>query len=283
MKAEAGYKMKGILKNELKRAFINRNMAIALLVGSVIAILQVKDCGIPALESLRYFDLYGKAEYPDSLFNTWIGGEGYTYHATLYNLLIPLIAVFPFAGSLYLDIKNGYVKNIFTKTNKRYYFISKSIAAFLSGGTAVVLPLLLNLFLMSMFVPAVRPDSATMMFSLNEKSMFSEIYYSNPFLYLLIFFTLMFFMSGMLCIICLAISFFVDNYFVILTSVFVIYIVEKYICEYFLDIKYAFSIFFRIDQSVSGLSISYILLKYGVCAVAALSTIFIEAGNEKNY
>ena len=36
--------MKGIFKNEMKRAFINRNMFIAVFIGCVIAVMQAIKC-----------------------------------------------------------------------------------------------------------------------------------------------------------------------------------------------------------------------------------------------
>ena len=110
--------------------------------------------------------------------------RGWISHALI--IIGYIIAIFPYAGSLYQDIKSGYVKIIFTKVSKKKYFVSKIIAAFLSGGTAVVIPLILNLFLTALFVPALRPDASTMMFSINDGSMFSDIYYSKPFVYILL-------------------------------------------------------------------------------------------------
>lgn len=275
--------MKGIFKNEMKRAFINRNMFIAVFIGCVIAVMQVIKCSIPAIESLKLYELYGKAEYPDSLFNTWIGGVGYTYHAVLYTILIPLIAIFPYAGSLYQDIKSGYVKIIFTKVSKKKYFVSKIIAAFLSGGTAVVIPLILNLFLTALFVPALRPDASTMMFSINDGSMFSDIYYSKPFVYILLYMLLIFMMAGVFCVMCLAVSFLVDNYFVVLTSVFIYYIVENYICLYFWKTIYSFEQFFRIDQPVAGISIGFVLGKCMLFFIVSLEMLVVEAKREEIY
>lgn len=58
-------------------------------------------------------------------------------------LLVPLIAVLPFAASYVLDRTGGYLRHVLVRSSYRRYFLAKFVANLLAGGLAVALPLLL--------------------------------------------------------------------------------------------------------------------------------------------
>ena len=94
---------------------------------------------------------------------------------------------------------------------------------------------------------------------------------------------LIFMMAGVFCVMCLAVSFLVDNYFVVLTSVFIYYIVENYICLYFWKTIYSFEQFFRIDQPAAGISIGFVLGKCMLFFIVSLEMLVVEAKREEIY
>lgn len=262
--------MHNILKFELKRAFCNKNFIISLIIGLIIVsahlILQV----LPSVHSLNNY-LLGKGEYPLSLFNTWIGGEGHSMQPSLFNMLIPLLAAIPFMNSYYVDNKSGYIKNVFMKIEKKKYFIAKFISVFLSAGIAVILPLLIDLLLTAMFMPALIPDASSMTFSLNASCMLSDLFYQSPFIYLLIYFCIVFMYAGLLGVLGLTISFFVNNSLFVILSPFMFYVLADYILFYFGASKFSMRLFLRMDQPRAVIGIN-VLIVYIVISVALVIT-----------
>ena len=134
--------MYSILKFELKRAFINRFFVISVLLGSIISVLQTVEASLPYAFSINFvYDIY-----PMSVFNSYIGLSMTSVWTYVFFMIFPLIASLPYSSSYLSDVKGGYVKTIFIKTKKIYYFLAKLFAVFLSGGTVVLLPLILNYY-----------------------------------------------------------------------------------------------------------------------------------------
>ena len=103
--------MQKILKIELHRAFINWTFGVSIAIGCTIAISHLWFQVIPSICNLDNY-LLGKGEYPVSVFNKWIGGEGISLQSALYNMLLPCLAILPYGDSLFCDKKSGYIKNI---------------------------------------------------------------------------------------------------------------------------------------------------------------------------
>lgn len=87
------------------------------------------------------------------------GGRYACLEKQLFFLILPLLAALPFADSYFHDLRGGYLYNVCLRTDKKHYFAAKYLAVFLSGGTAVTLPLLANFLLCSMFLPSMKPES----------------------------------------------------------------------------------------------------------------------------
>ena len=99
-----------VLKLELKRAFFNRRLAIALLCLLAIVAAHIATSVIPAsLDQSMYIELTG---YPLSVFNRWIGGWPGTVYPALYFFLVPLMVCVPFSDSLYEDAVSGWREQI---------------------------------------------------------------------------------------------------------------------------------------------------------------------------
>ena len=147
--------MKQMLKIELERAFKSAGLKVSLLIGIVISALHFFQKVVPlALNPLRFYKT-GTLDTVANVNNTWMAmGEG--WHYTLYVRLIPLLVVIPYAITYYTDNKKGIVKNYYSRTKKINYILAKYIAVFLTGGTAAVLPLMLNLFATSAVIPSSK-------------------------------------------------------------------------------------------------------------------------------
>lgn len=215
--------MNRIFKLELKRAFINRSFVISIILGGIIAILQVAERAIP-FSSVTI--LYPN-EYPPSVFNTCMGFYSSMWSSVFF-LIFPILAALPFSDSFLVDKKSGYLQNIYTRGKKYQYLISKYLSVFLSGGAAVIIPLIVNLFIVCLCVPAVTPIAATGFFPIFGYATGAYIYYTYPFLYIFLFYLLIFITAGILSCTALFFSFFVRFKYIALLTPFLLFMSISY-------------------------------------------------------
>ena len=217
--------MKAIYTNEIKRAFNTIGMKLALLVGCALSIWHVITVIMPISEGQNYElsanaidDLY----VPISLFSTWMGNELFPIQSYIFYLILPLFAVLPFGSSFFEDIKSGYIINVCTRVEKKIYFKAKYLAVFLSGGVAVVAPLLLNLVLSSMFMPAFMPDNGTVG-TISPTTMVYEVFFTHPLIYVLMFIVIDFIFAGVIATLALSYTYFTEHRFGVMIVPFVFY------------------------------------------------------------
>ncbi len=214
--------MSSIIKFELHRAFHNRMFVIALTIGCVITLAHVFITTVPEfLGQSEARELYGsKNAYPLSLFNSWIGGGSSDLEINLYFLLLPLLICIPHADTFFSDRSSSYLRNIALRSELKGYFAAKIISIFLSAGCVAVIPLVLNLAVVAMIVPAFQPIPATGMFTISELSMMDTLFYQEPFIYLLLFLTLIFMLSGLLSLLVIPFSYIIANKTLVMLSPF---------------------------------------------------------------
>ena len=217
--------MKAIYTNEIKRAFNTIGMKLALLVGCALSIWHVITVIMPISEGQNYElsanaidDLY----VPISLFSTWMGNELFPIQSYIFYLILPLLAVLPFGSSFFEDIKSGYIINVCTRVEKKIYFKAKYLAVFLSGGVTVVAPLLLNLVLSSMFMPAFIPDNGTVG-TISPTTMAYEVFFTHPLVYVLMFIVIDFIFAGVMATLALSYTYFTEHRFGVMIVPFVFY------------------------------------------------------------
>lgn len=209
--------MKQTLNIELKKAFQNKLFWITIIIASIIAILSaVYNIQVMQEEKVYYMNAVAQfgseAVNPNmplySLFNHWICEDFSSLASSMFFMLFPIFAVLGYGWSLFSEQKCGYIKNVVTRTTKRNYFLSKYIVTFLSGGVIVAVPVILNFLIVSMFVPAVKPDVFyTIGWTVLAKSMFSEYFYAQPFLYVFLRILVVFLFSGAIATISYALAF----------------------------------------------------------------------------
>lgn len=270
--------MLNILKFELKRSFANRNFVIVIVIGLIITISHVMLSVIPSVSTLDNY-LLGKGEYPISVFNKWIFGEGHSIQPTLYNLLIPILATIPFVDSAFMDNKSGYTKNLFVKTKKRQYYIAKLLSTYLSAGIAVIIPVLVNLILTAVYLPSLIPEASAMTFSLNESCMLSDIFYTHPYLYVTLYMVIIFLYAGLFALLGLVAAFFVDNRLFVLLFPFMSYVLADLVLSYFDLHKFSPKLFLRPDQPAAA-DIKIVIIEY--CALLVILVCLYMREGEKN-
>lgn len=149
--------MKNTIKLEIHKAIKNKLFVISVLLGCAITILSliyqvnVSSLDFATIEKNPMISAY-------TVFSTWIGGDGYSLGASVYFFIFPLLISIPYGWSYCEEKKNGYIGAVVVKAGKTSYFWAKYIAVFLTGGLAMVIPLIFNFLLAMLFFPVATPQ-----------------------------------------------------------------------------------------------------------------------------
>lgn len=223
------------IKMEISRSFNNKFFVISLIIGIGIVVFYAIDslpfC-IAENEQFATGETFPMDYYKVSYIH-WIGSMVVSVAQYIFYLIIPLLAVLPFAGSLFSDIKSGYVKNICVRTNKKHYLIGKYIGVFLSGGAAVAIPLAVSFLITTAFLPTMTPEAAYYLTNVYFTQKWAEVIFQSPIMYVFLYIMLAFLYAGLLATFSLFISFITDKSFLPLVIPFFIYITISFSCEIF--------------------------------------------------
>ena len=114
--------MKAVLKIEFQRLFRSVTFYISMGIGLILTMTQFVMVGLQ--ESMHILDAYspkGISE-PYGVFSSYFGMAGPPLvYRQIYYLILPILAVFAYATTFCADHNSGYVKNLYTRTNKKYY------------------------------------------------------------------------------------------------------------------------------------------------------------------
>lgn len=212
--------MRIMIKTELERAFKSWGFWIALFIGLGISVSQLVTRVIPAaINPISFFESNNATVMPASAFQMWIG-NGATFEYTLYIRLVPILAAMPYAVTYLSDIKSGVIKNYVTRTSKNNYLVAKYVAVFVTGGITIVVPLLINYLVAITVLPSfVWPIGV---FAPSANSMWSEIFYTYPHVYIMMYMILFFVCGGLVSTVVLIISNLVNNRFVAVLAPYII-------------------------------------------------------------
>ena len=205
--------MCSVLKLELKKAFKNKFFWISVVLGWLITLLSFEHMvnmyyeGMSAISGNSTDIIYDPHIGINTVFNCWIGGEPFSLGSSIYFFVFPLLIALPYGWSYSEERKCGYRRMMITKTGKKKYYCAKYVAVFLSGGVAMVLPLIFNFWMTLLVVPAILPDvTMNMFYGVFGGSFLAELYYTVPFLYVAIYLFIDFVYCGFLVCICMAVS-----------------------------------------------------------------------------
>lgn len=205
--------MCSVLKLELKKAFKNKFFWISVVLGCLITLLSFEHMvnmyyeGMSAISGNSMDIIYDPHIGINTVFNCWIGGEPFSLGSSIYFFVFPLLIALPYGWSYSEERKCGYRRMMITKTGKKKYYCAKYVAVFLSGGVAMVLPLIFNFWMTLLVVPAILPDvTMNMFYGVFGGSFLAELYYTVPFLYVAIYLFIDFVYCGFLVCICMAVS-----------------------------------------------------------------------------
>ena len=205
--------MCSVLKLELKKSFKNKFFWISVVLGCLITLLSFEHMvnmyyeGMSAISGNSTDIIYDPHIGINTVFNCWIGGEPFSLGSSIYFFVFPLLIALPYGWSYSEERKCGYRRMMITKTGKKKYYCAKYVAVFLSGGVAMVLPLIFNFWMTLLVVPAILPDvTMNMFYGVFGGSFLAELYYTVPFLYVAIYLFIDFVYCGFLVCICMAVS-----------------------------------------------------------------------------
>ena len=214
--------MKEQIRIEAERMLRSRLLYVSLIIGCAIALVQFAAEVWPAAANpLKYYGGYYDS-YPYTVFSKWIGGSSMSPYALTYRIILPMIATMPYALTYHMDIKSGYVKNVYSRTRRINYLAAKYIVTFISAGCVAVIPYLLNLYATSCVLPSLTPvKNGT--FPIRAICMFQETYYSHPYGYIALYMLIYFLYAGIFASVALAAARLVENVFLLTLVPFIIY------------------------------------------------------------
>lgn len=199
--------MKSTIRSELYKALANKMLYIAIAIGLSFWAMDV----MGTQEKLKVFDeslqwavdsglrvCTGHEGY--SLFFLWSGLAPQTKGANLFYTVWPVLAAMSYGWSYCDERRSGVYNQIAARTSAMHYYVSKYIAVFISGGLAVAVPVLLGLLANAMFVPYALVLQGLGVVSNNN--FLSELYYTAPWAYGLIWCGVTFLCGGTAACLC---------------------------------------------------------------------------------
>lgn len=206
--------MKSLLKNECRRIFSGIDIKVILILGCSIAFWHFYQ-NVYKVEPINL-------DLPANVYTNWLGAGAYRMQSYWYYFIFPLLAVLPFAGTFYDDLKSGYIKSVLLRCDRKTYFMGKGIAVFLSGGIGVTVPLIFNFILTATLRPATRPDPHIGIGPLTSY-IGSELYYQHPFIYTMVYLMFDFAVGGIMAVGAMLLCYYVNYKFVALLLPYVLY------------------------------------------------------------
>lgn len=235
------------IKTELWKAFHNRSFYWALLIGVLVSLINI-------VENIFLVNEYSslminssnisKSYQGFSLFVNWIAINLSSVGSRIFYLIWPILAAMPYGCSYYQDRKTGLYDHLISRTDSFTYFISKYAAVFLSGGTVIATPVLLNLLLNAMVCPYYLPKVISSLVMVFDGNFLSELFYTMPWIYALIWCIVDFVWGGVTACICFIAGTKPHLQVLVTITPFVIYTLIDYLYTIFLNIGH-----FNIEMS----------------------------------
>ncbi|MBP3620290.1 MAG: ABC transporter permease [Lachnospiraceae bacterium] len=223
-----------VLKNEFQKLLRYKGIYIALIIGTLIVLGDIYYYYSEIY--VRFWEYYNMGYeknigmlQPPVLMESWIGHNLSSVYSEMFYVLLPFIAVLPFGVTYYEEIKSGYMKNVVIRVSRRKYVLAKYIVTFVSGGFVCMFPTLLSAWIASLYLPNIPLNPTAMVSNVSNMSFLSEIFYSKPLLYILIYSFIAFLFGGIFATMSIGISHLCDNRFFVYFFPFLLSICTEYI------------------------------------------------------
>lgn len=241
--------MKGFLRQECKRAFLNWRFAAVVLFGCGLAVMDLLGTrwlgGAVDLQQYVWGEEPGYSTVLDvnaavtSLY-FWMPDHGtasrYYY---LYKILVPIMAAIPYGASYLQDKKSGLINQLVVRCKgKGGYFAAKLTVTFVSGGMVAVIPLIASLIVGLCAMPWGVPVYSVGYFGVDGvRGVFGELFYTYPSVYVAVYLVYTFIFFGLLNCLCLFCVYFEENSYAVRLMPFIVYYGSNFIVKDVLGLR----------------------------------------------
>lgn len=183
------------IRLELKKALTGAAFKLAIAIaGAIVLYHLVIVYGM--MQQLPLEATPGRFTGKYNLFYWWLAIDCVSAPYAVFYTLFPLLACMPYAWSFMAERKCRYIYQLYTRSGKAAYFISKFVAVFISGGLVIAIPLAIDLFGAAMFAPASLPSVTFSMPGFSKGGFLASVYYSHPWLFCMAFLIMDFLWTG---------------------------------------------------------------------------------------
>lgn len=228
-----------MIRLECKKAVCNKFFLLAILIGCGITASSFVPDIQPYYRDLSFLREIQGPHNPylplESLFNHWIGSEAVSAGSGNFFFIFPLLIAIPYGWSYCAERRSGYLRSVVLRAGKLRYYGAKYLAVFVTGGLAMVVPLMFNFLVTALFVPAVTPDPSYQTgYGIAGASLLSLVFYTRPFLYVFLYLLLDFAFCGLLACLCFALAAFIKSRVVVVMLPLFILLAFQYFCNSFI-------------------------------------------------
>lgn len=117
--------MKNVLQIELNKAIKTRYFAISIIIGTIIGIVGLV-YNVNLVYNSQIYDGINPCYEGFTLFNHWIGGEGFSLGSSLYFFVFPLLIALPYGWSFCGEKNSGYMRQMLVRAGEKSYLTATS-------------------------------------------------------------------------------------------------------------------------------------------------------------
>lgn len=210
-----------VWKTEIRKAFQNRGFYISLLIGGLLSLwhiiknfelsnelLVVRNTTMTLSNGIVWNTANRVAT---SVYYNWLGISSMDMIGLIFYFLFPLLAAMPYGWGALVERKNGYCNQLLVRVPKTWITIGKYTAAFLSGGVAVVIPIITDFLFSALRMPMTIPEITDTVATIDETQFGSVLFFSHYILFVIANVGLIFLWGGTMAGLSLAVGEIVRN------------------------------------------------------------------------
>ena len=215
--------MKRLLKFEWNRMIQGRAFKASLLITTLFIALHI------------FYNFYLEIKgYNNgaSLYNRWLGVFPLFFSGSYFFMSLPILTSMAYSWSISYDRGSGFISQIITRTSKNKYFIAKYLISFLSGGIVFVFALILDYLFLATFIKNIIPSPTDLTTSMDPFHFCSQLYYSKPLFFCILWLITAFLWGGAMASICASVGVFIRKKVVVIIIPLIIFISQSIIMNY---------------------------------------------------
>lgn len=274
--------MKECIRIELHKAIVNKWFLLCIAIGCSLSAINIMYNARAVVQCTNQLvgllsDGYALSNSYEgfSLFRLWIGVNITSISNSIYYLIWPILAAMPYGYSYAKDRCSGYYNQIATRVNRHIYFASKYLALFISGGLTLFIPVTIDLLANALVCPMCIPDVTLSFLPITNITFLSQLYYTYPWIYALLWCAIDFLWGGIAACMCFFVGSRMRFQVMVVLSPFILLVLTDsllaIICNY-LQIKQPFSMLALPQAATATLNPEWaVLWTMGVMTVLTLS------------